>query len=486
MTVFHSEKAYLESPYERDEYLTTQVEASMGIQAHLVIDAQVALATQLRAEILDYLNATGLQAQGNILDQENFLAMQSQLNIEATLSPAALQAFQEIKDRLRALAIQAEQNIGEFPRPFAAQMFQTSLTHLRAGSYLVGDYLEDAYLTAMIHAVLPLEFHGKLEAEIETAVQFQGQIVDKLLPLAIQLRGQIVDKLGPLAFQFLMQKSSFTALQFLMRLYNTTNLRILCDFADMVWTASSTEPGHFDVDNLNSDIVEKIWRSSFGAVTGVTITGDSQIAQGIAVDTLAILNHNLTTSGSITLLGSNDPLFGTIGKTINLSITPENIYYIAPEMPLTTWRYWRMVIDDASNPDTFLSIGTVLMGSAEILQGEEYSDDIEFGYKDFADKVETEGFTNITNARALKKNLSLSFRSLDTGLPNFAMLRRIVTEYRTSHKCLWIPTPDPTDMEVTGRYTVYGKLAEIPKEKHNNVNSELTYVDFGVEVDESL
>jgi hypothetical protein len=41
-------------------------------------------------------------------------------------------------------------------------------------------------------------------------------------------------------------------------------------------------------------------------------------------------------------------------------------------------------------------------------------------------------------------------------------------------------------MEVTGRYTVYGKLAEIPKEKHNNVNSELTYVDLGVEVDESL
>lgn len=274
------------------------------------------------------------------------------------------------------------------------------------------------------------------------------------------------------------------------KIYNTTNLRILCNFTSRGtsttnWTATSTEPGDFDVNNLDTDIVEQYYRSATG-VLSVNLTTDTGIPQGVFVDTVAVLGHNLTSSATVSLLGSNDPTFASVNTTIAMQWTDENMYWLAPTFPNTSSRYWRFVVSDINNPDNFLKIGTIIFGEADIFSEECITDQIRFQIQDFADKIPTEGFTNVSNSRTIKKQLGIEFRSIQSRNRNFKILRSLFTTYRTTHKCLWIPTPSATDMEVTGRFAVFGKLPEIPVEAHNSKGPAEDYVDLNIDVDESL
>jgi hypothetical protein len=285
-----------------------------------------------------------------------------------------------------------------------------------------------------------------------------------------------------------------TGLQVFAQLYNTNNLRILSEFPSRGtvgnnWTANSIKAGDFDPINLNSDIEEQVWRSDDGDTSSVQITCDTQLVQGVFVDTLAIRNHNFTSSAVVTFQGSNISDFSAVGLSFNLSVTPDHIYYIAPDAPTNGYRYYRIVIDDPFNANNFVSIGTIIFGRARIFQGECHTDEIKFSFKDFADTVATEGFTNVSNSRALKKNLNLDFRYLKFSLANFRILRALNTTYRTTHKMLWIPTPDPNNtvngQAITGRFAVFGKLTSLPEETHNYKGPNADYVSMAVEIDES-
>lgn len=275
--------------------------------------------------------------------------------------------------------------------------------------------------------------------------------------------------------------------QILFALYNTYNLRILCDFPSRGttgsnWTASSTAAGDFSVLNLNTDIVEQVWRSVSGVKTGIILTCDTQITQGVFLDTLAMLNHNLTRSATVQLQGSNDAGFATVGFDENLTVIDDvNLYYIEPMLPQISYRYWRFIINDSTNTNASLQIGTIVFGPSVIFQGECFVDQVQRGTKHFSDKIETEGFTNVSNDRALKYSTQLEFRFLNFQRGNFRNIRNIFRTARTSLKCLWIPTPQFPD-----RFAVFGKLTQIPVEVHKVISEDADYVSFSLEVDESL
>jgi hypothetical protein len=280
-------------------------------------------------------------------------------------------------------------------------------------------------------------------------------------------------------------------------LYNNRRIRILCDFPSrgaagagnnawgnplgtgQNWVASSTQAGDFIVKNLNTDIVEQAWRSN-GALTA-TLSCDTEINQGIAPDTVAILNHNWTSSAVVIFEGSNDSAFSSIGASIPISATNINSYYVAPTLPTAQFRYWRINISDTTNLDGFLQVGTVVFGSSIIFQGEDIIDTVRRRTRHFSDKVPTEGYTNVSNDRAIKRAITVTFNSLDYEKGNFANLISIFETSRTSLKCLWMPDPqDPT------RFTVFGKLTEIPEEEHRNLGEAADIVNLVVEIDESL
>jgi len=179
--------------------------------------------------------------------------------------------------------------------------------------------------------------------------------------------------------------------------------------------------------------------------------------------------------------GSNDSTFASVGLTIPIYPDAINAYYIAPTLPTNQYRYWRLNISDPTNSYGYLQVGTIIFGSAIIFQGEDIVDSIRRRSRHFSDKVETEGFSNVSNDRALKRAITLGFNSLDYNKGNFANLSSVFETARTSLKCLWIP--DPQDPK---RFAVFGKLVEIPEEEHRNYGDAANLVSLTVEVDESL
>lgn len=418
-----SYQEYLEDPYLEEPYLTELAQASTGMQCRAVINSDRATGMQTRSMIQDFPRATGMQARQSIVDFISSYGMQTR-GVISDDSAVGMQARGFILDRLDAEAMQSRRFI--------------------AGSDATG----------------------------------------------MQARRTIVDFLDATGMQALQVRVLALGMQCFAQLYNTTNLRILNVFQSRGvtgnnWTASNTAVGDFDANNVNTDIVEQYWRTGAGFTTAIALQCDTQLPQGVFIDTMSVQGHNLTSSATVFMQGADVSDFSTVGESIPIQITPENLYYIAPDPPTTGYKYIRFLIDDPTNPDGFIRFGTVLFGHADIFQGECYVDEIGFRFKDFADSVATEGFTNVSNSRALKKVLDLEFRSLRYHLANFRILRAISTTFRTTHKCLWIPTPDKDDMTITSRFAVYGKLAEIPSETHNWKGSNADYVSMKVEVDES-
>jgi len=286
-------------------------------------------------------------------------------------------------------------------------------------------------------------------------------------------------------------------------LYNTNNLRILCEFPSrgavtgagnnswgnpiatgQNWLASSTEPSStndFSEFNLNTDVVEQIWRSATGVKTSITLDCDTELTQGIFNDTVGVLNTNLSSSATVRLIGSTSSTFATIGFDEFLEVDGNGeIIFISQTIPLTAFRYWRFEISDASNVADHISIGTIVFGSATIFQGECFVDKVERQLVNFTDGISTEAFTNVQNDRGIKKKLKLNFKNLDFKKANYANMIDIFNTARTTLKCFWVPTP-----QFPKRFSIFGKLTEIPRETHNVKGENLDFVDFSINVDEA-
>ena len=446
MSITHVEFGYLETPYLTQPYLTAIEQGTMGMQFNVVIEDSSAVGMQFEVNILDFIDAEGMQ-------------------FEVQIAAAAILGLQFIKDDL-------------------------SHTLCFGTGYLEDPYLEDPYLVNGMCANLGMQFEVSITDFTDAeGMQFNTQ-VDTQDAEGIQFEVQI-DTQHAEGLQFEAISLMSTGFQFETVFYNTNLLRILCDFPSRGttgtnWTSNSTEPGDFSVNNLNTDIVEQVWRSAAGDVTGINLTCDTEVPQGVFMDTFAILGHNLTTSANITILGSNTSDFSIVGVSIPLASFEENIIYIAPDFPTAGYRYWRVSIDDITNPDGYLQIGIIVFGTSIIFNGECIVDELGFQLKDFSDTVRTEGFTNVANSRALKRVVSFEFRNLDFKLGNFTKIRDIFRAARTTLKCLWIPTPSPTNQEFTQRFFAFSKLSSIPVERHNNKGAEKDYSNFSIELDESL
>lgn len=351
--------------------------------------------------------------------------------------------------------------------------------------YLAQPYNMTPYAAFYDGAGLGMQVLLKATTTKLTPFQVQGKISNQVKSINSGVSTIIVDR-----HDTLMQVVSITRKSTLMSvnrsLYNTYNCRILWQFAsrgvtgsNWTVTSGSAAPGDFGANNLNTDIVEQAFRT-VGTVN-TTVVCDTQVASGVYVDTIGILNHNLRVTGSITVAAANDENFQ---NPMILNLTPDgtdSLIWISKTLPQQAYRYWSFTFNDNGNADGYLSIGAIVFGSASIFEGENVVSTIVRTPKHFADKVTTEGFTAVSNDRALKNSVTLEFRNLDFTKPNYQLLKTIFNYCRTSLKALWIPTPrSPT------RFAVFGKLPSIPSEQHTALAEDADYINFTVEIDEAL
>lgn len=249
-----------------------------------------------------------------------------------------------------------------------------------------------------------------------------------------------------------------------------------------VTTAGQQATGDFSPLNLNTDIVEQVFRTGGESATlSTTIVCDTQVPNGVFIDTLGIMNHNLTNSGTVTVDFSMTNDFSS-GET--LVLTPDasiDIIWIAPLIPTTAWRFVRFTFSDAQNPAGYLQCGAIVFGSSLIFNGENIVDTVTKTARHYADKIQTEGFTSVASDRALRSSVQLEFRNLDFSKENYYILQRVFNYARTNLKCLWIPTP-----ETPTRFSIFGKLSALPSETHNSKGAKADYIALTLELDDSL
>lgn len=381
---------------------------------------------------------------------------------------------------------QVDRAIGLGKKTKGVQVRRGAVVHEQCadGGYLQLSYLTVPYLGPVTCGHLRVQVSSLSTGKHPVNAQVNLQIVDALRARHLQVKGRI-DAVTARHVQVDRINSVTKNVQVKFALYNAKNLRVMHEFPSrgttgLNWTSNSTASGDFSVNNVNTDIVEQVWRST--VKTGIILTCDTQISQGIFLDTLAILNHNLTVSATVTMEGSNDPAFGSIGFTQGLTLIDEpNIYYIAPTLPQDSYRYWRFIMNDPTNPLSYLQVGTIVFGTAIVFQGENIVDTVGRTTKHFADKIATEGFTNVSNDRALKFMVNLDFKFIAFNRGNYKRIASVFKYARTSLKTLWIPTP-----EFPERFACFGKLSSIPTESHNVKGADLDFINFSVEIDESL
>lgn len=298
----------------------------------------------------------------------------------------------------------------------------------------------------------------------------------------------------PTQLTFLAEGVRNTGCQINFVFYNVTNSRILWEIAsDGIetnnFTSSSTAATDKSIVNVKNDIIEKYWESTSNSSEWIQF--DAGVNTEIYIDTLGIIEHNFTTSVSLILKGygsgsDSEPTQWTtvpIYATIIAGTNPNDarIMWCNPVNPSTRFRYWRLEINDPTNSNDYLRIGRFVAGQALILNGENIMDSLTYSKESYKEEIPLNGFTSISNNRAIKKKLRLTLSTLNIQTySNHNLLNRYIDYSRDRFKSLVIP--DPSNPY---KYSIYAKLSELPSEEISYVDSQNEYSTYTLNYDEA-
>jgi len=463
------EVGYLDDDYLESPYASGTNSFSWGAQVNMVFK--------------DQLKASPSQVDMSI-DTDLSLAMQT-LQVIRSEKATGSQARMELAGIESSRRSQVDMSLDD-SNGYRMEVIMDSLRHATREFYLVGGYLEEPYLATGMWAFLPSQVRMSVSTSTEYGTQVD-QVIDASTSRSSQVK-QVISVETPRGMQANMVKTVRYGSQATMILYNTSQLRILLDFPSRGingenWTSSpASAAGDFSPFNLNTDIVEQVFRSSTGGSLLTTLTCDTGVPQGVVVDTIGVLNHNLTRAAQVQVQASQSGAFGPPDLTFDLVVEDRNLYWIAPELPKNSFRYWRFVIQDPSNPNPYVQIGTIVFGSSRIFSKKTaWNNPLQRGLRHFKDVIATEGFTNVQNDRALRAFLRLSFTEMNYAKGDVRLLQEVMESARTSLKALWVPDP-----RIASRFAIFAKLVTLPEFTHQSIGEQEEYVGLDLELDESL
>jgi hypothetical protein len=488
-----TEIGYMEDDYLSElDYMAGRVDLCVGMQAEMVIQKEDLIGFQAEMKIVDIPLLVGMQAQ-MILEPQVPTGMQAEMKIEGSFA-TGFQAEMKIEERPFGFGLQADMKITGNSYPVGMQASMEPLAHVICGGYLDSeDYLsETPYLAPQFCALQGMQAEMAIQDENAVGQQADQKIVsqDDDHLQGMQADQKITGNENVVGMQADMLTVNFTGMQASMNLYNVEQLRFLCSFPSRGtealggnnWISVQTvRSGHFSPNNVNTDIFEE--RTETDGLPGQWELRCDTGAANTFVDTIYIGDHNFSGGATVAFQASDDAGFGSIKYQRNLTVEPLHMYFVLPlaDFPPDSARYYRFIIQDGSNPDGSLKIGVIVFGSAVVFTPKEtFENPVKFGFRHFKDTIETEGFTNVSNDRAMRKTLSLEFVQLLFDGGNFANLRDYFLESKTDLKCLVIPRPTrPSSL------AVFSKLITIPQESHYAISDDNHRIDLTLDYDET-
>jgi hypothetical protein len=467
------ETGYLQFSYLNEvPYLAGRIEEGLPTQISLMVkDKPEPLATQVNLRIND---DASLNTQISLK-----LTPIDRLNVQVEMMASAVANLNtQVELNAAGTAPLNTQIIFGFTRMRLCGGYLDELPYLSESPYLAGRICADLNTQVELKRFITQPTNTQVQLRINDDVKLNTQTL---------LRIFNQDNLGTQVIFSAAQKLN-TQINFF--IYNNTQLRILCDFPSRGtpalggnnWTSvQAIAPGDFGVNNLNTDIIEE--RTQTDGINALWQLRCDTGQSNTFVDTIAILNHNFTTSARVEIQGSDVSNFSTVKFTIVMETELTNMYYVAPTLPSQPARYYQVSIQDSTNPDTDgLKIGTIVFGSSIVLtRQEQFINPVTFGKRHFKDTLDTEGFTSSSNDRALRKFLNLTFTQMLLDGGNFEALQNYILTAKTDLKCLIIPRPTrPSAL------AVFAKLSQLPEELHNAIDDDNWRVDMTFDWDESL
>ncbi len=212
---------------------------------------------------------------------------------------------------------------------------------------------------------------------------------------------------------------------------------------DGTLTASS-EDSEFPVTNIQHRWHTRHWRSTGVAAEYVTC----DLGAPKDIKSLIVKYHNFQLGATVHILADSAPTFdsgpgGLPELDVTLTVTTETIVYNWSSAK--TYQYWRLTIADAGNPDGYVRIGRMYLGTY-ISPTYNYKDRQET-YKDPSDKAISTGGQDSADEETHYSELSYTFLVLTADKATF---KAIFDEVGTSKA--YFVCEDPTSAATTTYY----------------------------------
>lgn len=241
-----------------------------------------------------------------------------------------------------------------------------------------------------------------------------------------------------------------------------------------VISVTGTAAGDFNKANLTNDILRQVWRSE-DVLDWQEIVIEAD--QSTAIDTFAILNHNLTESAVINLQANIGNNF--LAPPVNLFLPWNKLHIVYTTALGASYKFYKIRILDPTNPCGYIQIGRIVGGRALTMQVfEDITDDVKIGWKDQAKQMATEGFFRASNENVKIRTLDVKFSKLYTVATknaNYLGLRALFDYVGTTRPFLAIPNRDDPSFNC-----IWGQVKDIPDESFT-ING---FVSFPLKVEE--
>ena len=175
----------------------------------------------------------------------------------------------------------------------------------------------------------------------------------------------------------------------------------------------ASEDINFPASNAKILPVSKPYRSAAGNTTGQKLRIDIPVTKN--TDQVILVNHNLTSSATITLNGGTTP--DPDGGEFTTTMTWREFTIFKNLASTQTFKHWAVLIEDPTNLDGFIQVGYVLLGLKT-----SFTFGFNFGWK-FIDEIinvelETEFGAPDVSALFRRVKLRLQFQHLSESQGN--------------------------------------------------------------------
>jgi hypothetical protein len=116
-----------------------------------------------------------------------------------------------------------------------------------------------------------------------------------------------------------------------------------------------TSDANYPISNVQDQRLKTVWHSTSDSAQTVIIN----MGSAVPITTAAVMGHNLTASALTTIAGGTSASVFTTAQTITYNSDMMLKFFTAAK----TFQYWKFSINNPTNPDTYLSIGRLWLGT---------------------------------------------------------------------------------------------------------------------------